>query len=104
MACEGSLRQAGADNAMNKHRDNQMREWQTIETAPKDGTWILVYGEKYGDEDGPRFFVIKWVTNIGGVWEYIDSTTRKLVEKDWSGWSDNFAPTHWMPMPEPSKE
>lgn len=81
-----------------------MREWQTIETAPKDGTWILVYGENYGDEDGPRFSVIKWVTNIVGVWEYIDSTTRKLVEKDWSDWSDTFAPTHWMPMPEPPKE
>lgn len=62
-----------------------MTDWQPIETAPKDGTPILVWiddhvAEVEWDEDG-------WI----GVWEDISSSS-----------GDDY-PTHWMPLPEPPK-
>lgn len=65
-----------------------MTEWQTIETAPKDGTLIDLW--------------------IGGE-RYVDCYWRKA--EDWedddaSGWVSQYekvlgAPTHWMPRPAP---
>jgi len=61
-------------------------EWQSIETAPKDGTSILVavYEENgtYWGED-----IVAWNAAIG--W---DSAGYD--------WSDNQI-THWMPLPTP---
>ena len=67
-----------------------MGEWQPIETAPKDGTWILAgefgnpdfVGDYYaaswsGDEDGC------WCANCG---QYVTQEPE---------------PTHWMPLPAP---
>lgn len=66
-----------------------MREWQPIETAPKDGTVILLYRYLRGSLS----FVIGYATNDGikPIWmEY--SAPFKTIE-----------PTHWMPMPEVPK-
>jgi hypothetical protein len=57
-----------------------MSEWQPIETAPKDGTFILVYG--YGD-----YHHAFWLDQGNGFWFSIDDS---LVD-----------PTHWMPLPSP---
>jgi hypothetical protein len=54
--------------------------WQDIETAPRDGTVILLYSLK---------------TNLTNKAFWSD-----IVEK-WSGFSVIFDdPTHWMPLPE----
>ena len=62
-----------------------MSEWQPIETAPTDGTQVIVYAASC---HGLRGFVsvCHW---------YIDV-----------GWCvDELRPvTHWMPLPEPPKE
>ncbi len=67
--------------------------WQPIETAPKDETWILLYGDWNGE---PR-------VNLGFWGGYTDD------DKDWSdsecashpltafGWQ----PTHWAPFEPP---
>jgi len=63
-----------------------MSEWQPIETAPRDGTYILawvrpVWGVQY----------LRIVTFYHGQW--VDSCD--LSPEDC---------THWMPLPEPPKE
>lgn len=56
-------------------------EWQPIETAPKDGTFVLAYRpcDPYFE---PMYF-------NDGIWHWFD------------GDSPSFQPTHWMPLPDP---
>ena len=62
----------------------ELFEWQPIETAPKDGTEIILCDMNWPRVDGYRprkiglFYAGKWLIN-GGSWE----------------------PTHWMPLPPP---
>ncbi len=60
-----------------------MAEWQTIDTAPKDGTLILGWNRRFGrhivywgcqPHHNPHYF---WISKIS----HIDQ------------------PTHWMPLP-----
>lgn len=70
-------------------------QWQPIETAPKDGSWILVY-EPGADE--PCVYVVQWgVPEWGGgpeTWVTIalgpNPDTYNAEEA-----------THWMPLPPP---
>lgn len=57
------------------------QEWQPIETAPKDGTWVMV-----GNHNGPC--IARW-----GRTPYVEG----WFNGRW--YSDN--QTHWMPLPEP---
>ena len=71
-----------------------MSDWQPIETAPKDGTPIMIW-DKY--EDVPM--IACWV---GGSW----SADKSFVDAE-GGWDgaivvdniDNELLTHWMPLP-----
>ena len=69
--------------------------WQPIETAPKDGTVILLYSPEKWDSDG------MWIG-----WWFDEGDSRE------HGWYDsesashkasflNGEPTHWHPLPEP---
>ena len=63
-------------------------EWRDIETAPKDGTIVLLSGEF----DYPGDWRIKM-----GYWA--------AYEKEWHLFGGVWKPTHWMPLPEaPSQE
>lgn len=62
-------------------------EWQPIETAPKDGTRILMYGI-------PGFEILIGFWNdyhIPEHWCYSEESLYK----------NNGNPTHWMPLPPP---
>lgn len=70
-------------------------EWQPIETAPKDGTWILLYKEQ---ELSGIVQVDEWCPSI---------QTVKWAYDRWcecSGYSAFATPTHWMPLPKPPTE
>ena len=62
-----------------------MNKWQPIETAPKDGTHILVCVEK------KYVYLVWWFDNPRG-WCW-DLTNTPMVG----------SPSHWMPLPEPPK-
>lgn len=70
-----------------------MTTWQPIETAPKDGSRILVYGEE---------------TMLAVVWgPYYDFKPVQGSEKmGWTIWDADVGgeaihPTHWQPLPPP---
>ena len=62
-----------------------MNEWKSIESAPKDGTWVLLHYERD---------LVPEIT-------FWDETERKWLH-DFS-YSDK-SPTHWMPLPESPEE
>jgi hypothetical protein len=86
----------------NQERDEAMREWQPIETAPKDGTRILVYEPSGGLDE---VFACVWGVYWPGprnVPEYAARRANGWVEFD--GMDDRQTvdePTHWMPLPVP---
>jgi hypothetical protein len=73
-------------------------EWQPIETAPKDGTHILVY---FGP--GCGIYQCFWSEEPFG--KGIGSwcvTDNKYEDRPLRGYSEG-ADSHWMPLPEPPK-
>ena len=88
-----------------------MREWQPIETAPKDGTAILVWF----DFATVSIVHIAWYRSAEE-WENSGQYCGWGTFKDWIGWwcypehsitqkklEGPTNPTHWMPLPEPPK-
>lgn len=68
-----------------------MSEWQPIETAPRDGTEVLIYcppGEHY-----EGMYTAAYDTLMGGCWT--DNARRTL-------WP--LPATHWMPLPSPPRQ
>ena len=65
--------------------------WQSIETAPRDGTWILGVMEGTHPRTGVPFYpaVVHYIEDIG--W------SEKESEEDETCWHL----THWMPLPPP---
>jgi hypothetical protein len=80
-------------------------EWQPIETAPKDGTAVLLWGGQYEDDlNGPRdneiisyahFVPDDFDEGDPGRWEELGGCY-------YSSWIHN--PTHWHPVPPPPPE
>ena len=73
-----------------------MSEWQPIETAPHDGTWILVTGFRQ-QHNGPishmfavAAFFPRSEKNPMGPYEWFYGTKREQYID---------SPTHWMPLP-----
>ena len=71
--------------------DAGLSEWQPIETAPKDGTDILVM-------TGETMHVVRWI-NIHGDFDYWAVDDNKHGPFTLRG----KAPTHWIQLPEPPK-
>lgn len=72
------------------------RQWQPIETAPKDGTPILIWQpgnpkHNFGAADDNRYAIGYWRTwEPNGGWGNRNQQT--------------VISTHWMPLPQPPKE
>jgi hypothetical protein len=66
-----------------------MIEWQPIETAPKDETWVMIYSKQLGT---PPFAIAFW-----------SEKDAKWFDVDWKFHSIfvGLTITHWMPLPEP---
>jgi hypothetical protein len=71
-----------------------MSNWEPIETAPKDGSVILLCWP-FGDHvDGPHIETGSWMKLSG----YAAHWCRA------GKWTPGLDPTHWMPLPAPPKE
>lgn len=72
--------------------------WQPIETAPKDGTYVLVYPGAYTKipMSIARWDDDRYASRPRPYW-------RRLECKDITTSRINH-PTHWAPMPEPPQE
>ena len=68
-----------------------LQGWQPIESAPKDGTWVILYdAEQYHP-----VHVRNWRTA---------ETNGRLISGWWDEYSQyrpSFRPTHWKPLPHP---
>jgi hypothetical protein len=85
--------------------------WQPIETAPRDGSWVLAYAPEgeydsdWNDSEGrvvPVTAVVRWPIEHPG---HADPGLQGNCAM-WSGYYDGIGPfdgevTHWMPLPEP---
>jgi len=78
-------------------------EWQPIDTAPKDGTIVLLFGESHygGQAIETGYYVEQWAES----WETVKSgngkRTQELRKTDSGYWDANLSPTHWIPLPPP---
>ena len=70
-----------------------MSEWQPIETAPKDGTTVLLYCQG-SFLPGPAPFM------QAGAWGFWHSGNPNHQRDCWIA-DEPVDPTHWMPLPEP---
>jgi len=66
-----------------------MKDWQDIETAPKDGTWVLLYGDRYGE---PRVVAAFW--SADGDWFDSEAASTPVTAFEWN-------PTQWVPLAPP---
>lgn len=75
-----------------------MSEWRPIETAPKDGSWVLaIIAGYYSDDQHYIPAVVQW---NGHFWTATGAGEEDPdLEGRWSG-----ALTHWMPLPAPPGE
>jgi len=68
-----------------------MDQWQTMDTAPKDGTFVLAYDidSFYPDDPEESYWIVRW-DDRNAVWRIMLDGQRAK-------------PTHWMPRPAPPK-
>ena len=67
-----------------------MSEWRPIETAPKDGSLIVIGGGELSDDYGEN-----WYTSPGSV----EVAYWHSEEEAFIGEYNYYRPAYWMPMP-----
>lgn len=73
-------------------------DWQPIETAPKDGTTVLLFSNKNG---------LNWNVVGYGFWEGGEDIISGWISFGFTEPAGNLglaAPSHWMPLPAPPKD
>lgn len=75
-----------------------MSEWLPIETAPRDGTDILVMYMHIETQIVHNAFYIDDPDDGPAWWSYDKSEVSRIRLDGW------MTPTHWMSLPEPPKE
>ena len=73
--------------------------WQPIETAPRDGTEILM-------TNGVDVSSGQWLSEYGGTYDQEGAPNGDGCDAGWTDWSGGMQPdpTHWMPLPPPPIE
>lgn len=74
---------------VNHPNRSKQPKWQPIETAPRDESWVILYGDYMGE---PRAVLGFW--GYGEDWFDSEAASGSLTAFGWR-------PTHWMPLPSP---
>ena len=76
-------------------KDAKARDWQPIDTAPKDGTAVLVYPGTWSDRSAS---IAKWKSEKPRpYWSRDDDLGRVTLSRERQT-------THWMPLPPPPQD
>jgi len=87
--------------------NNNNTKWKSIDTAPKDGSWVLLRGGEAGFSDynnevknGPGFppAQIGFYNPPNEEWCEEESWNTTYWDGTWG--TEYIDPTHWMPIPE----
>lgn len=78
-----------------------MSEWQPIETAPKDGSEILL-----GRSSNTKVYTAHWELEPSWAWKSAEPCWAVYMASDdyYSTYLHADWPSHWMPLPEPPNE
>ena len=71
--------------------------WKPIETAPRDGTWVILYAPWLDNPDPscPAHDVEFWIARfLKHQWRWFEQDEVCIAQDH---------PTHWMPLPQPLK-
>lgn len=84
---------------------SDVQRWRLIDTAPKDGTFILAFSPSAPVYD-PSIAVVSWLDYSIYEYQSADDGLSFRVEQRWPGYwrgapSAPFRATHWMPLPAP---
>ena len=79
-----------------------MSEWQPIETAPKDGTRVMLWRGPANFGNRAEMVITEW---HDGAWCWPDGVGSVSTHGEWTeddilnGYEDAVNFTHWMPLP-----
>lgn len=93
--CGRMVRVADLEFVLKAFAVRTRQDWQPIETAPKDGTEVLLYSPSAPRNCQPPYIVAigSWTTSVVG---------DAFWPLHWAGWPNHdHPPTHWMPLPQP---
>lgn len=76
-----------------------MSEWRTIDSAPRDGTRILLYIPSCGSYVSSKVAAGRW--NARDSRPYFTNDRERM---DGVVFTRKNKPTHWMPLPEPPSD
>lgn len=79
-----------AEDLAYEYADRILPGWQTIETAPKDGRWILAHDPMQGTQ------VMRWGVDMEGFARWTNHVVKPWRDRD----TYSFRPEYWMPVPE----
>ena len=80
------------------------KAWQPIETAPKDGTRVMLWRGFISHGEWSEMIIAEW---HDGEWLWPDPRENPSTHGEWTdydlidGYGDASGPTHWMPLPTP---
>lgn len=100
--------------AVGQGKASDAEDWQPIETAPKDGTVVMLFADATvfeGKPVGQRVTMGQWEEWVNTASEYHGTTGEYLGQSEqdggasWISWDGGFTeenpPSHWQPLPAP---
>ncbi len=83
-----------------------MNEWETRETAPKDGTeFLAVYATTWHGRQVGDYSIVRWIAGTRNDW-VAQAGGQNAIEAQGDTYTEYIQPffTHWMPLPKLPKE